>query len=367
MITYKCNFPVWIVCLLFVLNGCAEKDSEVSDTENTAEQTYHWKLVTSWPKNFPGVGRAPETFAKYVERMSNGRLKISVYGADDLVPAFEVFDTVSRGTAQVGHSTPYYWKGKSSATQIFAAIPFGMNAQEVNAWLHYGGGIELWRELYAPFGLLPFAGGNTGPQFAGWFNKEINTIEDFKGLKIRMPGLGGEILKKFGVIPVVLPAGELFISLQSGVIDATEWIGPYNDLALGLHKAANYYYYSPWHEPGHTSELIVNKEAFEQLPSELQAIIEIAARAVNQDMLDEYTARNNHAMQILLNEHRVNIRALPDDVIKALRLATTEVMREQAEADPMFKKVYTSYQTFQQQVSAYHEISEQAYYTNRNN
>ena len=201
-----------------------------------------------------------------------------MYGAGELVPAFEVFDAVSRGTAEMGHGAAYYWKGKSEAAQFFAAVPFGMNAQEMNAWFYYGGGLELWREIYAPFGLMPAPAGNTGVQMGGWFNKEINRLDDLKGLKMRIPGLGGEVLRRAGGTPVNLPGGEIFTALQTGAIDATEWVGPYNDLAFGLHKAAKYYYYPGWHEPGTTLEAIVNKQAFDALPKDLQSIVRMPAR-----------------------------------------------------------------------------------------
>lgn len=351
--------------LLSLLLAACGGEKASTDTSAAPQKEYKWKMVTSWPKNFPGLGRAPETFSEYVEKMSNGRLTVKVYGAGELVPGFEVFDAVSQGTVQMGHSGAYYWKGKSAATQLFTTIPFGMNAQETNAWLHYGGGIELWRELYKPFGLIPFAGGNTGVQLAGWFKKEINSIEDIKGLKMRIPGLGGEVFKKLGGIPVALTGGELFTSLQSGAIDATEWVGPYNDQAFGLYKAAPYYYYSGWHEPGPVLEFIVNQEAYESLPEDLQAIVEVATRAVNQDMLDEYTARNNESMRALVEDHGVDMRPLPADVMQALKQASTEVMQEQSAADLSFKKVYESYSNFQKQVQQYHKISELEYYKNR--
>ena len=356
-----------ILLLSALLTSCGGEKVEplVGGTEQAGQQNFEWKMVTSWPKNFPGLGRAPETFANYVGKMSGGRLKVKVYGAGELVPGFEVFDAVSQGTVQMGHAAAYYWKGKAPASQIFTAIPFGMNAQEMNGWFHYGGGLELWREVYEPFGLIPFAGGNTGVQLAGWFKKEINSLEDIKGLKMRIPGLGGEVFKKLGGLPVALTGGELFTSLQSGAIDATEWVGPYNDLAFGFYKAADYYYYSGWHEPGAALEFVVNKQAFASLPEDLQAIIEVATRAVNQDMLDEYTARNNEAMQALINKHGVDMRPLPQDVMEGLRQASMEVMQEQAAADPMFKKVYESYKNFQDGVSRYHQISEEEYYKNR--
>ncbi|MBT0585912.1 TRAP transporter substrate-binding protein [Alteromonas oceanisediminis] len=360
-----------IICFLFVtlllLVGCsAEQPTQTGAQIDTPPQkTYRWKLVTAWPKNFPGLGRGPETFARYVNEMSAGRLEVRVYGAGELVPGFEVFDAVSQGTAQMGHAGAYYWKGKIPAAPIFSAIPFGMNVTEMNAWLHYGGGLELWREIYEPFGVIPFAGGNSGVQMAGWFKNEINSLEDFKGLNMRIPGLGGEVFKKVGGVPVTLTGGEIFTSLQTGAIDATEWVGPYNDLAFGLHNAANNYYHSGWHEPGTVLEFIVNKAAYEALSKDLQAIVDVATRAVNQDMHDEYTARNNNAMQQLINEHGVNVKPLPEDVLAALKQATEEVMAEKSAQDADFARIYAAYQRFYQGVKRYHKLSEQAYYENR--
>lgn len=335
-------------------------------TNTTAEQqTFKWKLVTSWPKNFPGLGTAPENFAKMVDEMSAGRLQIKVHGAGEIVPGFEVFDAVSQGTAQMGHAASYYWKGKMPSAPIFTALPFGLNAQETNAWIHYGGGLELWRELYQPFGVIPFAGGNTGVQSAGWFKKEINSIVDLQGLKMRIPGLGGEVMKKVGAIPVALTGGELFTSLQSGAIDATEWVGPYNDLAFGFYKVTDHYYASGWHEPGAMLEFTVNEKAFNALPKDLQKIVEVATRAVNQDMLDEYTARNNAALETLRTKHGVEVKTLPESVMKALKAASAEVIAEQIAANPTTAKIMKSYSSFQKQVSAYHQVSEVEYYKNR--
>jgi TRAP-type mannitol/chloroaromatic compound transport system substrate-binding protein len=227
----------------------------------TAKNTYNWKMVTTWPKNFPVLGTGANELAALIDEMSGGRIKIKVYGAGELVPAFEVFDAVSRGTAQIGHGAAYYWKGKIEEAQFFSTVPFGMNSEEMNSWLYFGGGMELWEQTYEPFGVLPAAAGNTMVQMAGWFNKQINSVEDLKGLKMRIPGLGGEVLRRAGGTPVNLPGGELFTSLKTGAIDATEWVGPYNDLAFGLYKAAKYYYYPGWHEPGTTLEALINKEA----------------------------------------------------------------------------------------------------------
>ena len=330
----------------------------------SAEQSVlevQWKMVTTWPKNFPGLGSAAETFARLVAEMSNGRMKVHVYGAGELVPAFEVFDAVSQGVADAGHGAAYYWKGKIPASVFFTAVPFGMTAQEMNGWFHYGGGLELWRELYAPFNLVPFSGGSTGVQMAGWFNKEVNTVDDLKGLKMRIPGLAGEVFTRAGGSSVRISGGELYTSLETGVIDAAEWVGPFNDLTLGLHQVAKYYYYPGWHEPGAMLELIVNADALAALPDDLQAIVSAAARAANQDMLDEFTARNNAALQELVEVHGVELRRLQDEVLLALAKASEEVLAELVAQDSMAAKINQSYTSFYKNVRAYHQISERAY------
>ncbi|AEF56528.1 TRAP transporter substrate-binding protein [Marinomonas posidonica] len=340
--------------------GGSEKAEETAKTETKAE-VINWKMVTTWPKNFPGLGTGAENLAKSINEMSNGRINIKVYAAGELVPALEVFDAVSRGTAQMGHGAAYYWKGKAPAAQFFTAVPFGFTAQEINSWIHHGGGLALWEEVYAPFNLIPMAAGNTGVQMGGWFNKEINSLDDFQGLKMRIPGLGGEVLKKVGGIPVNLPGGEIFTSLQTGAIDATEFVGPYNDLAFGLYKAAKYYYYPGWHEPGSTMEAIYNKEAFEALPTDLQLIVRAATRQANAEMLDEFTALNNSALQTLVNDHNVSLKPFPEDVLSALKKASAETLEEVAAADPLSKKVYDSFKDFGSKVRAWHEVSERAY------
>lgn len=326
-----------------------------------AAPKFKWKMVTTWPKNFPGLGTGANNLAKLITQMSGGRIQVKVYGAKELVPAFEVFDAVSRGTAEMGHGAAYYWKGKTEAAQFFAAVPFGLTAQEMNGWLYHGGGMELWEELYARFNLVPAAAGNTGVQMGGWFNKEIKSIKDLKGLKMRIPGLGGEVLKRAGGTPVSLPGGEIYTSLQSGAIDATEWVGPYNDLAFGLYKIAKYYYYPGWHEPGTTLEAMINKKAFNKLPKDLQSIVTNACKVVNQDMLAEYTARNNAALHTLVNKHKVKLIPYPKDVLQKLRSLSDEVVAEVAKKDPMSKKVYDSFRKFRDQATAWHKVSEQAY------
>ena len=344
-------------------------NEQISDNEGSCfsngTSTYQWTMVTTWPKNFPGLGLAPENFSKYIEEMTCGRMKIKVYGAGEFVPAMGVFDAVSQGNVQLGHGASYYWTGKVKSSQFFTAVPFGLTAQEMNGWLHYGGGLELWQEAYEPFNLIPLAGGNTGVQMAGWFKKEINSLDDLKGLKMRIPGLAGEIFTRAGAETVTLPGNEIFLSLQQGVVDAAEWVGPYNDLTFGFHQVADYYYYPGWHEPGSTLEIIINKDAYDSLPEDLKAIIKYAARASNQEMLDEYTARNNKALNELIEKHNIELKKIPDTVLVELRRITDEVMEDFIADDEMAQKVYKSYIEYKEQVINYHRISEKAYIDTR--
>ena len=350
-----------------ILISCSNE--QISKNEGTCfsngTSTYQWTMVTTWPKNFPGLGLAPENFSKYIEEMTCGRMKIKVYGAGEFVPAMGVFDAVSQGNVQLGHGASYYWTGKVKSSQFFTAVPFGLTAQEMNGWLHYGGGLELWQEAYEPFNLIPLAGGNTGVQMAGWFKKEINSLDDLKGLKMRIPGLAGEIFTRAGAETVTLPGNEIFLSLQQGVVDAAEWVGPYNDLTFGFHQVADYYYYPGWHEPGSTLEIIINKDAYDSLPEDLKAIIKYAARASNQEMLDEYTARNNKALNELIEKHNIELKKIPDTVLVELRRITDEVMEDFIADDEMAQKVYKSYIEYKEQVINYHRISEKAYIDTR--
>ena len=343
--------------------GCGKQKCDPVEASSTTASfsPVQWKMVTTWPKNFPGLGTGANFLADLIGKMTGGRIDVTVYGAKELVPPFEVFDAVSRGTAEMGHGASYYWKGKSEAAQFFSAVPFGLTADEMNAWLYHGGGMQLWQESYQPFGLIPMATGNSGVQMAGWFNREINTVDDLRGLKMRIPGMGGEVLKRAGGTPVSLPGGELFTSLKTGAIDATEWVGPYNDLAFGFYKAAKYYYYPGWHEPGTTLEAIVNKKAFEELPKDLQLIVRSACDVVNQDMLSEYNARNQQALVTLVEKHKVDLRALPDTVLEKLKTLSHEVVAEVGAVNPQAKKIYASFNTFSQQVRKWTDISELAY------
>jgi TRAP-type mannitol/chloroaromatic compound transport system substrate-binding protein len=364
----KHNFETrWISGVIIVLGvitalaACSQKSASPVAQQSSPQEVFKWRLVTTWPKNLPGMGMAPENLASIVDKMSNGRLQIKVYGAGELVPALEVFEAVSRGTADMGHGAAYYWKGKVPAAQFFAAVPFGLTAQEMNGWLLHGGGMELWRKLYEPYGLIPIVSGNTGVQMAGWFNREINSLADIQGMKMRIPGLGGEVFQRAGGTAVNLPGGEIYTSLQTGVIDATEWVGPYNDLAFGLHQVAKYYYYPGWQEPGTVLEALVNKKAFDSLPTDLREILMVACQKINDDLLAEYTSRNNDALRELIEQHNVQLRRLPDDVLQELRVISDELVAEIAGDDPMAQEIYQSYKQYREKVSDYAEISERAY------
>ncbi|MGM0614463.1 MAG: TRAP transporter substrate-binding protein [Pseudomonadota bacterium] len=330
-----------------------------------AQETITWDMVTSWPKNFPALGTGANEFAERVEALSGGRMRIRVHGAGELVPALEVFDAVSAGTAEMGHSASYYWRGKVAASQFFTAVPFGMNTQETNAWLYYGGGQELWDEVYAKHNLKPFAVGNTTTQPGGWFKKEINSLDDLQGVKLRLPGLAGEAMNRIGVTTVTIAGGEIFTAMQTGALDAADWVSPYNDLAFGLHQVADYYYTSAWNEPSAVLEGTVNLDAWNALPDDLKAVVEEAARASNLSMISEFTYRNAEALNTLVNEHDVKLRAFPEDVMQALYDASQDVIREQTENDADSKKVYDSYRAFQELVRPVTDSGEFTYLKNR--
>ncbi|MGK2924377.1 MAG: TRAP transporter substrate-binding protein [Lysobacterales bacterium] len=330
--------------------GCAEGSSE----------TFEWKMVTTWPRDFPGLGTGANYLARIIGEMSNGRLTVKVYGGGELVPAFEVFDAVQRGTAEMGHGAAYYWKGKIPASVFFTGVPFGLIGTEINGWLYHGGGMELYHEAYAPADVIPWPVGNSGTQMGGWFRREIRGVEDLTGLKMRMPGLGGEVLSRLGGTTVAIPASEVFTSLQSGAIDATEWVGPLNDLALGLFRAAKFYYYPGWQEPGSALEGLVNAEAYAELPPDLQAIVKYACQAANQDMYAEFEARNGEALRMLVEEHGVELRQFPDEVLAELQRASMEILAEQAAADPMSAKVWASQKSYLETVRAWTAVGSQS-------
>ncbi len=347
------------------LAACGNKTQEGAGSAVTPQQTFQWNMVTSWPPGLPGLGVGAENLAKRIKAASAGRLKIKVFAGGELVPALEVFDAVRIGTAQMGHDASYYHRGKVPAAQYFTAIPFGLNANEMNAWFYHGGALELWHEYYEQFGLIAFPAGQTGVQMAGWFNREINSAADLQGLKMRIPGLGGEVMQRAGVTQVTLPASEIFTSLQTGAIDAAEWVGPYNDVSLGLHKAARYYYYPGWHEPGPTLQCAINKEAWDTLPDDLQHIVRISCQAANLDVQAEYTYGNAMALHQLSQDPNVELRELPKDVLDLLRSYSEEAIAKLTASNEWARRLHTSLADFLEKSAANQKISELSYLANR--
>ena len=317
------------------------------------ERTFHWKLVMSWPKKFPGLATTMEWFCEEIAKASNGRLRITIYGAGELVPPFEVFNAVSEGTAEMGHGAAYYWKGKIPEAELFTSVPFGMMTEEMTSWMIDGDGLALLGELYKPFGVLPFLGGNTTAQMGGWFNREIESPDDLKGLKIRMPGIAGEVYRMAGATPVALPGGEIFTAMQSGVIDATDWVGPWNDQAFGLYKVARYYY-NGWQEPGALAELSVNEKAFLRLPEDLQVLVKNMSLALNQKMISAFHLNNARAYRNLIEKQQVQVRDFPERVIKLFRENSERYLKKYAAQSAIAERIAASYRTFlQQQIAVF--------------
>ncbi len=325
------------------------------------KKTRHWTMVTTWPEMFPGLGTSAARLAQRITAMSGGELTVKVAAAGTLVAAFGSFDAVAQGSVEMGHAAPYYWQGKSKSFNFFAAVPFGLTAQELSAWIHYGGGQALWDEGYGQFGLKPFLAGNTGVQMGGWFKKEIRSMDDFKGLKMRMPGLGGEVLRRIGATAENLPGGEIFTALTTGRIDATEWVGPWNDLAFGFYKIAKFYYWPGFHEPGTGIECFVNKAKFEALPGHLRAVIASACRAEAEAMLGEFNHRNGTALKTLIARHGVKLRRFPDDVTAAFGKASAQVLGEMEAADDLTRRTYRSFHAFREEALSWSRLSDQGF------
>jgi TRAP-type mannitol/chloroaromatic compound transport system substrate-binding protein len=337
----------------------------LADAPNViAQPKIRWRMPTSWPPALDVLDGNARRFAKMVEEMSGGRLTIEVLAAGELIPAFGVFDAVQAGTLESYNSASYYWGGKEPAVEWFTTIPFGMSPGMQLGWYYHGGGLQLWEEVYAPFNLVPRPSASTGPQMGGWFKRRINSMADLRGLKIRLPGLGGKLYGRAGASVVLLPAGEIFPALERGVIDAAEWVGPHDDMKLGLHRAARFYYYPGWHEPGTTGEYVFNKKAYEALPVDLRRILDYAAATIHTLMWQEYETKNGIALEVLRTQFkdRVELVAFPKEVLDGLRKLTTEAVEEEARKSPMARKVHDSYMKYYRQVSPWAELADGAYH-----
>lgn len=326
-----------------------------------AKNKYEWKMVTVWPEDLPGMGAGIDHLARMIELMSGGRISVRVFPAGKLVSAFEAFDAVAEGTAQLGHAPALYWKNKHEAFAFFASIPFGLNTHEMMTWIQFGGGLKLMDELYGRYNLKPFPGGATGAQMGGWYNREIISVDDFKGLKIRMPALGGKVLAKLGADVVFLPGSEIFRALDSGDIEAAEWIAPFDDLRLELYKVAKYYYWPGWHQPTAMCDCFMNKNVYESLPVELREIVRHACFAMYSHIWSGYSANNGNSLVQLIQKHKIRLRRFPERVLAELARVSRSVVEEIADKDPFSRKVFDSYNAFRKQAVGWTQIGEEAF------
>ncbi len=330
-------------------------------TPAIAQSNIEWRMVTSWPKNLPGPGVTAQRLADRITAASGGRLIVRLYAAGEIVPGLETFSAVANGTAQMAHTAPVFWGGKFAAAPLFTAGPFGMTPIEHITWINHGGGQALWDELYKTAGIKPYMAGNTGYQMGGWFKKPLESVDDLQGLNIRMPGLGGAVFSRLGAVPVSLAPGEIFTSLSSGLIDATEFLGPASDYAMGFHKVAKNYYSPGFHEPNGTGEALISLRALEQLPNDLRAIVEHSCAVENIYSLGEAEWANADALKRLVAEEDVIVQSYPDEIIAAAKVATLAVMNELASKDGLTAKIVASYQGAARHLDPWSKVSIRAF------
>ncbi|MEZ4866822.1 MAG: TRAP transporter substrate-binding protein [Caldilineaceae bacterium] len=344
--------------------GCAAQQAGVATptseaiAQDSSLPDLSWQMATSWPVSLDTIFGGAQVFAERVGAMTGGKFKIEPRAAGELAPGTQVLDVVSQGAVECGHTASYYYIGKSPVTAFGTSLPFGLNAQQQDAWLFEGGGLALLQEFYAQkFNVIQFPAGNTGVQMGGWFRKEINTAADLQGLKMRIPGLGGQVMAKLGVTVQVLPGGEIFQALQTGAIDSAEWVGPYDDEKLGLNQVADFYYYPGWWEPGPTLEVEINLDQWNSLPTIYQEIVKTAAFEANTTMLARYDARNNEALQRLI-DGGTQLRAYSDEILQAASAAAEELYAEFSANDADFKRIFEQWDAFRKGIRAWHNINE---------
>ena len=330
-----------------------------------AQPKVQWRMSTAWPPVLDNLQGAAQRLAKVVEEMSGGRFRIEVFAGGQIMSDFACFDATSQGTIEAFMGTPSYWTEKEPAIEWFQTVPFGMNPEGMAAWYYQGGGLKLWEETYAPFNLVPRQGPAFAPQMGGWFRKKINTVDDYKGLKMRIgAGLGNRVVVRAGGTAVLIPAAAIFAALERGVIDAAEWVGPHDDMKLGLHNTARYYYYPAWHEPGTVSEFSFNKKAYEALPVELRRTLDHAAAAVQVYGLADFHAKNAIALERLKTEFKGKLEVIqfPLPVLRDLKRLSAGVIKEQSEKTPMAREVHASFTRFQALVGPWDHVAEGAYH-----
>ena len=337
-----------------------KKDTKVC-MPNISKGIKRFRMVTTWPKDFPGLGQMPNRFAKALKDMTSGLMEVKVYSAGELVGAMESFDATASGAADMYHGAEYYWQGKSKGFSFFTSVPMGMTAAEIMGWIDHGGGQKLWDNLSANFNIKPFQAGNTGHQTGGWFKKKINTLDDFKGLKMRMPGLGGEVIRRLGGAAVQLSGGEIYQALQSGSIDATEWVGPWNDYAFGFYREAPYYYAPGFHEPGASLAVGINLDIWNNLSNSEQSIIKYACKSANDTSLGEYTHENAKALEILKVNHGIYPRYFTDEIMKEIGKISNDVVFELGNSDSQTATIYESYIKARNSYNKWTEMSDGLY------
>ena len=329
-----------------------------------AQPKFQWRLSTAYPPSLDQLHGAAQRLAQVVEESSSGRFRIEVFASGQIVQAFDVFDAASKGTIEAFMAAPVYWFAKEPAIEWFGTIPFGMNPEGMTAWYYQGDGLKLWEETYAAYNLVPRQGPAFAPQMAGWFKKKLTTVGDYKGLKVRMgSNLGRKVVAKAGATTVLTPAADIYSALERGVIDAAEWVGPYDDMKLGLHQTARHYYYPGWQDTGAMNEFTFNRKAYEALPVDLRRTLDHAAAAVQVYGLSDYHAKNAIALERLKAEFKgkVEILQLPAPVLRDLKKLSAEVIKEESEKTPMTRKVHASFAKFQALVSPWDHVAEGAY------
>ncbi len=316
-----------------------------------------WRMVTSWPRGFPGLGVGAERIARRIGEMSGGRFTVQVFAAGQLVPPLGVFDAVTQGGAEMMHTAAYYWQNRNRGLNFFTGVPMGMTSKELRAWIRNMGGQEIWDEIYAQFNLKGFMAADTGVQAAGWFRREINTVADLQGLKMRIPGLGAQVLGRLGVVTQTLPGGEIFQALSTGAIDAAEWVGAYDDEKLGLPDAAEFYYSPGWWEPGPSLHAVFNLDAWNKLPKEYQNFLRVACWEANMNMLAKYDALNNDALERIVAKGK-KLRVYSDEILNAAQKTAFELFAESEAKSAAFKEIFPGWNSFRQKIQRWHQTNE---------
>ncbi len=342
-----------------VLSSCTIRKEETSQTINSLPNI-RWRMATSWPYSLDTIFGGAKTISQRVNALTNGRFQIKPYAAGEIVPGLEVLDAVQAGSVECGHTASYYYKGKNPAFSFGTSVPFGLTAQQQNSWLYESGGNEIMNQLFADFGVVNFPAGNTGAQMGGWFKEKLQNLNSLKGLKMRIPGLGGEVMSQLGVNVQVLPGGEVFLALDRGAIDAAEWTGPYDDEKLGFAKAARFYYYPGWWEPGPTLNAIVNKKAWEKLPQEYKAVFKTACFQANMTMLSSYDSLNGAALQRLI-KGGTELVAYEKSVLQAAKEASFQLYYDISAKDQTFRNIFEQWRTFRKQVYSWNKINEYSF------